>query len=88
MGSVVPLWPYQRLFQGAHMAKIFRISGDSVAALRGLQQGRLRFEDLQAPEQERAFDQFLERLGRPNQRLDDAMETLCREAEASGDDGL
>lgn len=70
------------------MAKICRISGSSAAALRGLQQGRLRFEDIQAPEQERAFDQFLERLGRPNQRLNDAMEALSREAEAKGADGL
>ena len=73
---------------GAHMAKICRISGSSATALRGLQQGRLRFEDLQAPEQERAFDQFLERLGRPNQHLNDAMETLRGDTEASGADGL
>ena len=70
------------------MAKIFRISSDSVAALQGFQQGRLRFEDLQAPEQERAFDQFLERLGRPNQHLNVAMETLRGDTEASGADGL
>ena len=70
------------------MAKICRISGSSATALRGLQQGRLRFEDLQAPEQERALAQFLERISRPSQRLNDAMEALRREAEASGADGL
>ncbi|NQY83267.1 MAG: hypothetical protein HRT34_00430 [Alcanivorax sp.] len=70
------------------MAKISRISGYSLPAFRGLQQSRLRFEDLQVPEQERAFDQFLERLSRPNQRLNDALEALSREAEANGTDGL
>ena len=73
---------------GAHMAEVFRISGDSATALRGLQQGRLRFKDLQAPGQERAFDQFLERLGRPNQRLNEAMEALRREAEAAAPTAL
>lgn len=67
------------------MAKTRRISEQSMAVLGEMMDGRLRFEDLDTPEQELAFEQFLGRVGRPNERLDSAMEALRREAEASAE---
>jgi len=67
------------------MAKTRRISDQSMAVLGEMMDGRLRFEDLDTPEQELAFEQFLGRVGRPNERLHRAMEALRREAEASAE---
>lgn len=48
--------------------------------LRALTDGDLSFEELNEREQEFAFDQFLDRLGQTNERMEQAMEELRRDA--------
>ncbi len=56
--------------------------------IRALEDGDLRFEELDDREQEFAFDQFLDRMAQSHERMDQAMEELRRNAEADGDNGL
>ncbi|MBG14121.1 MAG: hypothetical protein CL553_13530 [Alcanivorax sp.] len=67
------------------MAKARRISDQSMAVLGEMMDGRLNFENLDTSEQELAFEQFLGRVGRPNERLHSAMKALRRDADASFD---
>lgn len=56
--------------------------------IRALANGNLTLEDLDSVEQEFAFDQFLGRMAETSETMENAMESLRRDAEANGKSGL